>query len=123
VPSPRAGDLVNQVRDWYSGAAVNFDEGEYPSWSLTDERSRGRGTGGQKTCGPEGDENGSAAALHSRLLCRGRVRPKIEHNGFGVPQPRRPENRATPLDVARLMVWSRNQGAAANTRLGPEYAV
>ena len=33
-------------------------------WSLTDERSRGRGTAGQKMRSPEGcDENGPAAAL------------------------------------------------------------
>ena len=48
---------------------------------------------------------------------------RLSNNGFGVPQPRRPENRATPFDVARLMVWSRDQVSAANTRLGPEYAV
>jgi len=68
--------LVHQVSDWGSGTAGYFGldarrsepdwrlEGEYPLWSLTDERSRGRGTAGQKTRSPEGcDENGPAAAL------------------------------------------------------------
>jgi hypothetical protein len=43
-------------------------------------------------------------ALH--WVCRAHelLRPKIERNGFGVPQPRRPENRTTASDVVRLRV-------------------
>jgi hypothetical protein len=50
-------------------------------------------------------------ALHSGLLCRGRLRPESERKVFSVPRPRRPEDRATPLDIARLLGWLRDSGS------------
>jgi len=46
------------------------------------------------------------------------LRPKTGRNAFAVPQPRRPESRTTPLEVARLVVCHAIQGAATNTGLG-----
>jgi hypothetical protein len=60
---------------------------------------------------PELYQRPKGGALHSGLLCRACLRPKSERNVFTVPQRRRPGNRTTPLEVARLMVQSRDQGS------------
>jgi hypothetical protein len=49
----------------------------------------------------------SGGALHWVGRAHELLRPKIERTGFGVPQPRRPENRTTPSDVVRLRACNR----------------
>jgi hypothetical protein len=56
--------------------------------------------------------------LHSACNQKALVRLRIDRKAFREPQPRRPGNRATPVDVPRFFACDTSRGAAANTRFG-----
>jgi len=61
--------------------------------------------------GPSRYQSRNGGVLHTGSHAQGRLRPKPDRKFFAVPQLRRPENRTTPLEVARLVVWSRDPGS------------